>query len=225
MSDLKALKDLTSRQFAELCHVLPDLKKRGLTLFLGSEYAACDCRILMLGINPGSSDDLPEDYGLRSSNCLIGDPGDPDARKFVYWRNARRCFGATAELKHKMARATYTFCIPFRTPNWSGLRKLERLELKKAARPILQQILADCRPEFILCAGATARTILMDLSDLSSVDHETLEGRQGRNTWTADAVAVPWGSSEVLKVPHFSRFHSKEGLRACGVWLTAKLAT
>lgn len=91
-SRLAELQKITQQQFALLCAEFPELKHRGLTLFLGSHYAHPDSGILMLGLNPGQDKPLPEDYGLQRRNCLLGDPADQEAKAFVYWRNARRCF-------------------------------------------------------------------------------------------------------------------------------------
>jgi hypothetical protein len=124
-----------------------------------------------------------------------------------------------------MKRATYTFCIPFRTPTWYGLSVRERSVLRDGARPILRQILHDCRPQAIICAGAASRTLLYDLSSVSSLSGEAVEGRHGRQRWTADATTAPWGTREVLRVPHFSRFNSIAGLTACGVWLASKVVS
>src|SRR5690606_24307461 len=115
-SRLAELQKITQQQFALLCAEFPELKHRGLTLFLGSHYAHPDSGILMLGLNPGQDKPLPEDYGLQRRNCLLGDPADQEAKAFVYWRNARRCFEPVLNCRKGWRQPPFRSASPFGRP-------------------------------------------------------------------------------------------------------------
>lgn len=147
------LQRFVNSQFTSLTSELPDLKRRGLTLFLGKYYGHPNSSILMLGLNPGMDESLPEDYSLQKENLLLGDPQDYHAKRIVYWRNARRCFAATDNLQLSMSYATYTFISPFRTPNWSNLSKATRDGLVQYSKPIMQKIVLDIKPSIVITSG------------------------------------------------------------------------
>jgi hypothetical protein len=173
----------------------------------------------MLGLNPGLDEALPADYTLQKDTCLLGDPHDREAKRIAYWRNARRCFGARIDLERALARATFSFCCPFRTPNWSSLNKNIREALQERSRPILRQILQDCTPAYVVCAGSTAAALFRDLGGVAVASEIRSTGSAGRKRWTARDAHAPWGTSVIMTIPHFSRFNSTAGLTACGHWL------
>ena len=153
----KAAFDAAAADCPELC-----LHQNGLALFLGNHYADTQARILMLGLNPGLLREesggaffasYSHNYDLADSNILLGDPSDENGRRVRYWRNARRCFGATANLRATMALATFAFCCPFRTASWSDLTARQRSLLEAHSRPVLRLILNDCQPRLVIVAG------------------------------------------------------------------------
>src|SRR5438132_7291186 len=173
---VRELQELTKQQFERLKRDFPDLGRRGLTLFLGHSYAPMNPRIMMLGINPGGDGDHVEDYDLQCSNCLLGDPQDSYAKVFHYWRNARRCFGSTSGLSTVMEYATFSFCSPFRTPRWSQTPQRQREAIELLSRPILQQMIADCRPTAVIVAGRIAVPLFCRVSAVSLTGESTPAG-------------------------------------------------
>lgn len=220
---LKALQELTLRQFQALALELPELEHRGLTLFLGKHYAVESPRVMMLGINPGGEGDHPVHLDLCPSNWLVGDPADGEAKAYRYWRNARRCFSATTELQDTMNGATFGFCSPFRTPVWSGLPAVMRRAIREHSGPILRQMLTDCRPTSVIVAGRVSVDLLAQIGGIPLSPQLNPAGQAGRHSWSIFRGAGPWGQFDVLQVPHFSRFNSRAGLQECGEWLAGQL--
>jgi len=214
-----------SRNFPEL-----RLSEHGLALFLGKNYAHPLGRILMLGLNPGLLKDKPggtlltdyaHSYDLLTSNVLIGSPSDFEAKRVRYWRNARRCFGATPSLQAAMELATYSFCCPFRTPKWSTLTAMQKHSLETYSRPVLSKILNDCQPLVIIVAGEDARKIvfrsgILTCSEMSTDQHGT--------KWSMFGARASWGAVTVAQLRHFSYFNSIEELQRCGEWLSQVLS-
>jgi hypothetical protein len=214
---LKVLRELTATQYAHLISHFPALEARGLTLFLGSRYAEPDLRIMMLGINPGLDGELPADYKLQPVNCLLDDT--PDGQDIVFWRNAKRCFNATPLLRQIMEYATYSFCAPFRTVRWCSTPLAQRRVISDLSRPILQQMLSDCRPTAIIVAGRTSVNLLSQIGNLRVTPYLNPAGQCGSKTWGHFIGHGHWGEFDVLQVPHFSYFNSRSGLEDCGRWL------
>ncbi len=217
---LADLQKITRAQFQRLTKEFPKLRRRGLTLFLGRHYADKNCRIMMLGINPGVSQSLPADYKLQPQNYLLGPPDEADI--YINWRNARRCFGATPALRHAMEHATFSFCSPFRTPRWSQTPRPQREAIEDVSRPILQRMLADCQPTAVILAGRTAIPLFERIAQVT-LTGESTRGGHGARTWTKFAARTAWGHFALLQVPHFSVFNSLEGLQECGEWLASML--
>jgi hypothetical protein len=220
----EAALEAASSACPELC-----LRENGLTLFLGKHYADT-IRILMLGLNPGLLREetggsllasYAHDYELAASNLLVGDAADSDGRRVRYWRNAKRCFGATAALRASMQRATFSFCCPFRTAKWSELTSRQQSVLETHSKPVLQLILNDCQPAAVIVAGTTARDMLLRAGPIADAHVVFAPGQQ---RWTEFNARAAWGELSVIQLPHFSYFNALDELQACGEWVSGILA-
>ncbi len=206
------------------------LHEKGLTLFLGPSYADATARVLMLGLNPGLLRDEPggliqstyaHNYDLAPSTLLVGDPTDSEALRVRYWRNARRCFGATRILESVMRRATFSFCCPFRTPNWSTLNARQQHLLEECSRPVLRMMVSDCQPALVLVAGADASKMLLRCGAFFE-NRTSIESC--RHKWRLFETRAEWGDVSVAELHHFSYFNGLAELRECGEWLTTLVA-
>ena len=223
MTRLAILQESTHREFLGLVEKYPELERRGLTLFLGKHYACESPRIMMLGINPGLAEDCPVDLALQPENCLLGNATEGRARKFRYWRNARRCFGSTDDLQKLMQFATFSFCSPFRTPRWVQTPPEMRSAIVLHSKPILRQMLSDCQPTSVILGGKLSVGLFARVGGVELTVQASDAGGTGVRTWAAFSATGRWGDYRVLQVPHFSVFNSKKGLRECGVWLASQL--
>jgi hypothetical protein len=111
-------------------------------------------------------------------------------------------------------------CCPYRTTSWN-LTLQQREVLVKVSRPVLQQMMADCRPRFIAVAGRTAFTLLQEILSpefvvLANVDRG---GPGGTYQWAAHRAR--WRNDDMLlvQVPHFSRANSGPRPQECALWL------
>lgn len=220
-----ALKALFEEQFAKLKEENPTYGKEGagITLMLGTHYAHPEPpRILMLGVNPGWGGSSHTEFAPE--NYLLGDPANTE---FAYWRNARRCFGASPDLEEAFETATFGFGVPFRTRTWSGLPKKERERLKRLSKPVLQRIVADCDPEYVICAGKTSRWLFEDLTETPLAYVEGSERGDPSHKTARWAELMPKNDTSsgptILEVPHFSRFNAHAALHACGLWLAERM--
>jgi hypothetical protein len=220
--NLIELRKFVSTQFTSLTSELPDLKRRGLTLFLGKYYGHPNSSILMLGLNPGMDENLPEDYSLKKENLLLGDPQENHAKSIVYWRNARRCFATTDNLQMLMSYATYTFISPFRTPNWSNLSQTTREGIEKYSKPILQRIVLDIKPSIVITSGKITSILFENFLELPFSEDLDSRGRHKRASWVEKRSNKT--ELRLLQIPHFSRFNSIEGLGKCGKWIDSRIS-
>lgn len=225
---LSKLKSVTSAALGAAASQCPelDLHKNGLTLFLGRHYAKNPGGILMLGLNPGLLRETaggaflaayPHSYDLLDSNALVGDPTDPEAQRVRYWRNARRCFGATPRLAYAMELATFSFCCPFRTPRWSALSSRQKRVLETQSRPILELVLTDCESSLVIVAGVESREIVFRSTVITQAGPPVSPSDA---KWKAFEARAPWGATQVLQLPHFSYFNGLGDLQACGEWVS-----
>lgn len=121
-----------------------------------------------------------------------------------------------------METATFSFCIPFRTPNFNVRRKL-RVAVERHSQPILQKICGDCRPRLVIVAGKTAARLVTKLVPISVDERVVSAGSYGPWRWECRSASAEWGSLWLIQLPHFSRFHAKQGLKECGLWLETVL--
>lgn len=149
MTKLEALQEITRGQFATLQAEFPGTFNEGGCLLLGKRYAHPASRVLMLGINPGASPSKHLDVGLQAYDWLLDGPN----LGHHYHTNARKFFHASPALFDAVRLATFAFCCPFRTANWSGLRAPVKIALIAAGRPVLTRIVDDCQPSLIIVAG------------------------------------------------------------------------
>jgi hypothetical protein len=216
-----ALQELTQAGFDRLWQEFPDQKPLVGTLFLGKHYAQPDPGILMLGINPGASNDPKLDLKLHEHNYLLEGPANIRIR---YWTNARRLFGATDELRAHMESATYSFCCPFRTIKWNGLELARIRSLIRNSKPVMARMLADCKPKVIIVAGTAGLQVLgytaAPLLDLGEPFDRGGDAK-GKYRWQALSASHSGRPLTVVQIPHLSRASSKVRLAECGQWLSA----
>ena len=219
MLALEAVATLTRTQYALVRRQCADLPDLGGCLLLGRHYADPRSRIVFLGINPGGvATDL--DVDLQPHNWLLEGPNEIG---HAYWRNSRRFFSSTVTLKTAFRYATFAFCCPFRTKTWSGLPPAHRAVLEQASRPILMQILNDCRPYFIVVAGvAGERALAGILGDALTITGSRLEGGDADGTyqWSYTDATISNQPTRIVQVPHFSRANSIRRLEECAAWLS-----
>jgi hypothetical protein len=216
---LSRLEVIARREYTALIDGQPENWQGG-TLFLGKHYAAMPRGILMLGINPGTNG-VKQDFhtGLYDENPLLPGASPTTLR---YWRNARRLFGASDGLCAEMQGATYSFCSPFRTPNWNGLSPTTRQALIRHSRPILTRMMEDVDPRIVIVAGVAGEALFRalltpELRPGELVSRSASAG--GTYQWRAYAAAFGTSSLIVAQVPHLSRASSRKELERCGTWL------
>ncbi len=189
----------------------------GGALFLGEYYAEPQRGMLMLGINPGGRTNKDFGAGLSATNCLL--EGEPLV-KFPYWRNAKYLFGREP-LRQAMETATYSFCSPFRTPDFN-LSKADRALLVSHSRAILRQMLGDCLPRLIIVAGVSGEGLLREIAGESIRFDARLPGggdQKGTYQWRAFRAAIAGAPGIVAQIPHLSRANAKHRLDECREWL------
>lgn len=178
--------------------------------------------ILMLGLNPGGDGDEVE-CKPQEANCLL------ERAEYRYWINARKVFGADEHvrfsnadaLRGKMSGATFSFCIPFRTQNFS-LPKQQKAELLEASTPFLLAILEYCRPSAVIVAGVTARRAFCEM--VGSSDNHLCEQKDGRIwQWGSGRLDAPYNETLLVQIPHLSRANGAERQAKVGEWLAGQL--
>jgi hypothetical protein len=194
-------------------------------LFLGRHYAHPDSRLLMLGINPGINKGAVEhlDTKLQGKNCLL-EEGPPDLR---YFNNARFFFNSPPLSPYRssvLETATYSYCCPYRTKNWSGLQD-KRKALIEVSGPVLSRIILDCQPRLIVIAGKAGYNAFCEIlgdKQLRCVECTDCHAMGGLYHWAAyRAELTGVGPVVIAQVPHFSRANSREKLEECATWLAS----
>jgi hypothetical protein len=220
MADIQVdhIAQIAREEFESLCAAFPEQREPGCTLFLGRFYAQEDLRVVMLGLNPGG-----EDSGLETNqqtgNCLL----DDFPTKEPYWRNARFLFAQNGSgLRQAMETATYSFVCPFRTRSWPGSGALLEA-LKQHSRPILLQLLRDCRPRLVIIAGVAGLRLFRELlqHDAMLEQFPFTRSANTKRTYQWQAIRMSMGDRPciVAQIPHLSRANSKERLTECRRWL------
>ena len=229
---LKRLRELILARFEWLCeNDYPHKHRRaGGHLLLGPCYAIPG-QPLFVGINPGGKDESAEIVTCpHPVNILLKGCNSEDHEQ-RFWRNSATFFSSTSSAFQKMMKqATFSFCIPYRTPSWNGLPARERRLLMDASAPVFFQMLKDCNPPFIIASGVAASTILSDDSFTGWRDREVLT-RPARNfsvsvtrriSGTKAADVAP-SLRAIYLVPHFSRTNSRPILSECARTLEMSL--
>jgi hypothetical protein len=211
---------LARGDYGALCARFPEQLSQGGALFLGKHYALRPRGVLMLGVSPGPAPDAGFDTGLSSVNVLLPGGANTNVR---YWRNARRLFGTTPALLQAMEEATYSFCCPFRTDDWVGLRWDKRAALIQHSLPVMIQMLFDVDPRVVIVAGVAGETLFrrvvgpglrMD-SPFSRSDRCT-----GTYVWRARSASFATVRFTLAQIPNLWRARSPKELERCGLWLT-----
>lgn len=220
---LQVLELMVTEGFKEICKLYPHIRKMGGTLFLGKYYARPDGKILMLGINPGIIPGrLILNTKLQSDNLLLQNPLLETEIK--YWKNARILFNTTESLKSKLDKATFSFCCPYRTEEWKGP---EIPILLRYSSPILNQMIIDCEPEYIILSGVKSLELIQS-SYLLKPSLKVISGSQAfyyDSIYQWQRVDTRWNNLEIslLQIPHFSRAHGVQRLKQCGLWLEQQI--
>lgn len=220
-SRLDRLSSLVGIGHAELRRDVPDKEDLYYCLFLGQHYAAPEPGIRMLGLNPGLSDHHKPNTELQSTNWLL----EKGPTRHSYWRNARKFFETTPALRSQMEWATYSFCCPFRTRSWK-LPVAHRRALMAASRPILQQMLNDCAPRFVILAGVETEQVFQQTAGVDLSRQGVRPGPFREGTYRSSATDATWRGRPLVicQVPHFSRANNRTKLEKCGQWLSEVLA-
>ena len=213
---------ITEDEFEALCAAFPNQRELGCTLFLGQSYAEGGFRVVMLGLNPGG-EDSPLEIELQKANCLL----DGDPTKERYWRNAQFLFAENGSgLRQAMETATYSFVCPFRTPSWSGSRALLQA-LKQHSKPILLQLLRDCRPRLVMIAGVAGlglfRELLQEVAVFDDLPFTRSANTKRTYQWQAIRMTMDDQACIVAQIPHLSRANSKKRLTECRRWLDSEV--
>lgn len=220
-SVLNRVQDLVSEGFESLCAEFPDQRQLAGTLFLGKYYAKKPGGILMLGLNPGASPWPKIDVKLHPHNFLL--EGEPEL-KVRYWTNARKLFNGTTELRAAMDSATFSFCCPYRTARWNGLPKTRIQALIRNSKPVLAQMMTDCRPSLVILAGVEgAKLFSYTTSPRLEWGAEIGRGGDAKGTyqWRAVSASFDGASFVVAQIPHLSRAGAPAKLKSCAEWLTS----
>ncbi len=212
---LARLRTLTETGYAELRTRCPDIPDLGGCLLLGRRYAN-EAGVLFLGINPGGARQPTHlDTDLQLHDFLLEGP-----QTSGHWQNARVFFGSSTLVRSRFAAATFGFCCPYRTTSWD-LPPRQREVLVEVSRPVLQQMMADCRPRLIAVAGRTAFTLLQEILSPEFVVLASLGrgGPGGAYQWAAHRARWRNDDTLLVQVPHFSRANSGSRLQECALWL------
>jgi hypothetical protein len=220
MDKLNSLRELSKESWQQLVRKFPEQRQAGGCLLLGRCYACQPSGVLMLGLNPGGAHDGYFDVSLQDYDWLLEGPLQP---RHAYWTNARKVFNATPDLARAMRQATYAFCCPFRTPDWSSLSPPLREALLRASVPILRRIVEDCQPKLAIVAGVESVRIFSETTG-SHLVRKTCQGPQGdgRGTYQWAAYDGSLGSVKFVlaQIPHLSRAGSRVKLADCATWLS-----
>jgi len=206
----------------------PDAEKYGATLFLGKCFADRYLGgVLMLGLNPGAPGHYAVDIDRLAYNPLL-EPPPPGENDPPYWRNARTLFTATRALKSKMEKATFSFCVPYRTKT-SG--ELSACRIGESAE-VMRLLFAACTPRYIIAAGKRAYDLILCDERLSPCTSRTPRTKpmfddlaEAGSMYRRRKTEMPtqYGSAILIQVPHFSRANGSERLQEIGCWLDKEL--
>ncbi len=215
IEQLREVSDLARQGYDEVRRRCPDLPALGGCLLLGRHYAHPASRVLFLGLNPGGAD-TKMDVGVQVHNYLLEGPRDA-----IYWTNARKFFSCSRTLTSLFSTATFSFCCPYRTPDWINLADHQRRVLIGRSRPVLRQIIADCRPALIVVAGRTSLDILEEeiLRPEWYLTKVLSATGSGIYQWAAHRGSYQDRDLLIAQVPHFSRANSMPPLQECAMWL------
>jgi hypothetical protein len=216
---LNELAQLVQTKFAEMRRRCPDLPDLGGCVLLGKHYAHPASRVLYLGINPGASPSTDLDTALQSHNWLLEGPNDA---KHVNWTNARKFFASSPVLQRVFSTATFAFCCPYRTENWTELPERDRDILIALSKPILRKMIEDCRPKLIVAAGRAGFDMVCEMLKPEWYLTKVLSrgGSGGTYQWSANRGSFNDQEIVIVQLPHFSRANSVGQLTECANWLT-----
>jgi hypothetical protein len=219
-SRMNTLGNVVRRGYDELLLSFPTHERLGYTVFLGRQYAQPEPGVLMLGLNPGISSSTALDAELQSENWLL--EGAPS--KLRYWTHARYFFRSNTSLLSAMQAATFSFCCPYRTRGWD-LPVAHRRTLMASARPVLQRILDDCSPRFVILAGIETEQVFQQTLGAEVVRETVRDGPYTRGKYRSRATRATWRGRPltICQVPHFSRANEKLILEKCAAWLSGIL--
>ena len=216
---LEELKQIALDQNQKLITEYPRQEGHGGQLFLGKNYASSN--ILFLGLAPLIDEDSQFNTDLLTTNLLLD--GFSTRR---YFRNASFAFKQNKHLRQQLESATFCYCSPFKTKKWTELPLSRQNLFLEHSRPILNTILEQCLPEFLIVSGQETVDILSGyfgdiFTDFKEIDHFDLD-RSHR--WTEYLFKINGRPSVLLKAPNFSYASNKEKLFHLSNWLFEKIS-
>ena len=121
--------------------------------------------------------------------------------------------------------ATFSYLCPFRVAKWNDVNKLKQDTLLEYSRPILNKILTQCQPKYIIVSGMYSIDILLGhypdiFTDAKELEMVTLD-RPHR--WSEYGSVVNGQPVRILKAPNFSYASNKNKLREFSHWLSHKI--
>ena len=233
---LKEIQELAARTDSDLNGEFGRiLKASGGVLFLGKNYATTSR--LLLGLNPGSMSD-PESGSDGSqeedSFCVKLFPQNPWEtlrESYAYWRNCCFFVNAVRPLRVWFESATVAFCLPWRTPSYVELRKLDRQMNGKLSacsgmlfRKMLEHHRMDCDsngPVLILAGKASLAWIASPSFLNFDWPQYTVGKAHGESSYQWRKLV--FRDITMYQVPHFSRANSHKRLEECARWLASEL--
>ncbi|UYM15859.1 hypothetical protein [Endozoicomonas euniceicola] len=216
---LEELKQIALDQNQKLITEYPRQEGHGGLLFLGQHYASSN--ILFLGLAPLIDDDSEFNANPLNSNILLEGPS-----KRRYFRNASFAFKQNEQLQHKLEKATFCYCSPFKTKKWTELSLSRQNLFLEHSRPILNTIVEQCQPEFLIVSGQETVDILSgyfgdiftDFNEIENVDMDR------SHRWTEYLFKINGRPSVLIKAPNFSYASNKEKLFHLSNWLLEKIS-
>jgi hypothetical protein len=181
---------------------------------------------LHLGLNPGIANNSSFRTSLWEDDVLLKEPSDgqPDNQ---HWINARKLYCANEKLMRLMKRATFSFLIPWRTPefNTNAFGGLRNYNLAfESSKVIFNELYRQLQPKTIILSGVeTAKKFhskhFLD-EHLYPMDFPEKRNKINQNNTYQWRV---WKKKDltIILVPHFSRANSEDYLKI----IAEKIAT
>ena len=214
---LTKLKQIALEQNNKLISEYPRQDGHGGQLFMGKHYASSN--LLFLGLAPLIDDDPEFNAEPFSNNLLL-----EGLSKRRYYRNASFAFKQNEVIREKLENATLCYCCPFKTKRWPELSTSRQNLFLEHSRPILNTILEDCQPEFVIVSGHDTVDVMTGyysdiFTDFKEIDHVDMD-RSHR--WTEYLFNINNRPSVLLKAPNFSYASNKSKLFHLSNWLFEK---
>ena len=199
----------------------------GYCLLLGRYYAQSN--YIYFSLNPGfpRNGSLLDPASPKGYNVPFQNP-EALRKQYVYLHNCQRFFAAYPPLERWINhRVTSAFLVPWRTPDMSGLHRLNQLtdgRLFAYAGRLVKQIIRDHEAELLITAGKSALDLLSELGVTAKKLEESRRYGPGKSyQWSKCKLVIDGREVSVLQIPHFSRANSPAKMRELGLWLMDEL--